>query len=116
MNKKIDEDENPVADFLKMFEENEPITHNIHCQDCNGSGVYVGFMQRRGTGVVCKICNGKGYIPIKVDAGRKYRYELFTKRKFRSGVSTVIDEEGYAITYDEFLNGKMPGPCRKEEQ
>ena len=32
------------------------------CSLCNGTGIYVGYGERDGAGVVCNQCNGTGYI------------------------------------------------------
>jgi len=81
------------------------------CSSCGGRGVYCGFAEPRGTGVVCLNCEGTGC--------RKVKYTPFTARKRREGVEIVrrskggfigtgVGPTGASVTYEEFLGGKMP--------
>ena len=81
------------------------------CGSCSGTGVYCGFAEPRGVGVVCIECSGSGKSKIV--------YTPFEGRKRRSGVNTVrrsagsflatgVGPTGNSISYEEFLNGKMP--------
>jgi len=80
------------------------------CGACGGTGVYSGFAEAAGVGVVCRQCGGTGCHEIQ--------YTPFTKRKRRSGIKTMQVSQGTfiascgpvgeGITYDEFLKGKMP--------
>lgn len=81
------------------------------CSSCGGTGVYCGFAEPKGTGVVCLNCNGTGC--------RTIEYTPFTAIKRRNDVSQVmcsrgtfivtgVGPAGNAITYDEFLSGKRP--------
>lgn len=51
------------------------------CPDCGGTGLYTGFMERKGEAVVCVSCGGTGRQTI--------RYKEFERRKRRNGVSKI---------------------------
>lgn len=81
------------------------------CNSCGGTGIYCGFAEPKGTGVVCLDCDGSGC--------RVIQYTPFTSRKTKSGISRVmrsrgsfiatgVGPAGNGITYDEFLSGKKP--------
>lgn len=87
------------------------ITVNTECSACKGSGVYVGFAEPKGVGVVCLICAGSGC--------RKLEYVPFTVRRIRDNVQFVAQSQGSLlvtgvgpvgnkITYNEFMRGKRP--------
>lgn len=89
----------------------EIVTIEVECNACGGTGIYHGFAEPEGIGVVCLACNGTGKVKLK--------YKPFTGRKMRKGIKTVqrskggfiatgIGPIGKSITYDEFLKGKMP--------
>lgn len=81
------------------------------CGSCRGTGIYHGFAEPPGIGVVCLNCDGTGCDTIK--------YTPFKGRKKRTGIKTVqlsrgtflptgVGPTGKSITYEEFLAGKMP--------
>ncbi|MFA6096837.1 MAG: hypothetical protein WC788_04380 [Candidatus Paceibacterota bacterium] len=81
------------------------------CGACGGSGIYCGFAEPKGVGVVCLECKGSGKIVIE--------YIPFTERKNRKDIHTVrlsrgkfifsgVGPAGKEIGYKEFLAGKMP--------
>jgi len=81
------------------------------CDSCAGTGVYCGFAEPKGVGVVCLRCNGSGAVTIL--------YRPFTGRKLKQGVKTVrlsrdsfiatgVGPTGSEISYEEFKAGKMP--------
>ncbi|MEK6832743.1 MAG: hypothetical protein AABY32_01735 [Nanoarchaeota archaeon] len=81
------------------------------CRSCNGTGIYVGFAESDGVGVVCLNCKGSGYIIIY--------YEPFVERKIRDNINRVrrnsycscltgVGPVGNYISYSDFINGKMP--------
>ena len=81
------------------------------CSDCGGTGVYCGFAEPKGTAVVCLGCDGTGC--------KKIFYKPFSGRRKKRGVQTVrlsggrfiatgVGPSGGAITYQEFLDGKIP--------
>jgi len=81
------------------------------CKACGGTGIYRGFAEPEGVGVICQSCAGTGCVEI--------RYEPFTERRRRSGVHTVRRSSGTfiatgvgptrgSVSYEEFLRGRMP--------
>jgi len=81
------------------------------CSACDGTGLYQGFAEPKGTAVVCIRCNGTGCSNLS--------YEPFTRRRGRKGVQMVrrsagsfiatgVGPTGDSITYKEFASGKMP--------
>ena len=83
----------------------------VECGPCGGTGIYCGFAEPKGTGVICLGCDGTGCATIE--------YNPFTGLKPRSGVKTVsrsrgtfiatgVGAAGASISYEEFLNGKRP--------
>lgn len=81
------------------------------CGSCRGTGIYRGFAEPKGVGVVCLSCDGSGC--------KRISYTPFTARKRRDDVQTVqlsagsllvtgVGPRGSAITYREFLEGKLP--------
>jgi hypothetical protein len=83
----------------------------VFCQACGGTGVYCGFAEPKGTGVVCLRCEGSG--------AQTLSYEPFTGRKRRNDVQYVrlsagtflvtgVGPRGTTVSYDEFLQGRMP--------
>lgn len=86
-------------------------TMKTECEACNGTGIYRGFAEPQGVGVVCLQCNGTGceeirYKPFKM---RKTRRDVKTVRRSRGTfLATGVGPAGREVTYQEFLNGKMP--------
>jgi hypothetical protein len=81
------------------------------CEACNGTGIYHGFAEPKGVGVVCLGCKGTG--------GVKLEYVPWTHRKLRRDIKTVrcsrgtfivtgVGPIGGTVTYQQFLDGKMP--------
>lgn len=87
------------------------IVIEVECSDCGGTGIYCGFAEPKGVGVICLGCNGTGkskltYTPF---TGRKTRKGVKTVRRSRGNfIATGVGPTGKSITYDEFLKGKMP--------
>lgn len=96
---------------------------DVQCPACGGSGVYCGFAEGKGTAVVCNRCNGSGKYHYV------YEYEEFSGRKIKEGIKRVylsgygymtnlgkikydgvglVDMNKEGVSYEEFLNGKMP--------
>jgi len=81
------------------------------CGSCGATGIYRGFAEPKGVGVVCLNCNGTGkvvktYAPF---AGRKERKDVQTVRQSAgSFIGTGVGPIGGSVTYREFLSGKMP--------
>lgn len=81
------------------------------CSSCQGTGIYRGFAEPQGVGVVCLNCDGTGC--------RTMEYTPFTGLKRRDDVRTVqrsrgslifagVGPTGGSISYEEFLRGKKP--------
>lgn len=100
----------------------------IECPSCKGTGVYSGMGESKNVAVVCKTCKGTG------EYHYVYSYNEFTGRKKATGIDRVyLDGYGYKIgkgkinfsdvgmvdmdkegvSYDEFLEGKMPEHIKK---
>ena len=86
-------------------------TFKAVCDACDGTGVYCGFAEPEGVGVVCLNCDGTGCLLVTV--------ELFKERKRKKGVKTVrlsrgtfiatgVGPTGNEISYKDFLKGRMP--------
>lgn len=87
-------------------------TVNSECNACSGTGIYHGFAEPKGVGVVCLQCDGTGCATIE--------YTPFTQRKTRNDIAMVqrsrgtflplgVGPAGNSVSYQDFLNGKMPG-------
>lgn len=83
----------------------------VECGACGATGIYCGFAEPKGEGVVCRVCKGTGC--------REISYTPFNDRRRRDGVKKVsrskgssvgtgIGPTGTSISYEEFWNGKMP--------
>jgi hypothetical protein len=83
------------------------------CSACGGTGVYKGFAEPSGVGVVCLECKGTGC--------REIAYTPFTERKRRDGIrivrlsrgsliATGVGPAGSEVTYEQFLRGEKPTP------
>lgn len=82
------------------------------CRPCGGTGVYRGFAEPRGVGVLCCVCGGTGCKAIE--------YTPFTERQVRLDIHTVrrsmgrclpmgVGPAGGSVSYVEFKAGRMPG-------
>ena len=86
-------------------------TVETQCSACAGTGVYCGFAEPKGTGVVCLKCNGSGmkivtYIPF---TGRQSRSDVqIVRLSCGNFIGTGVGPVGTSVTYEEFLQGKMP--------
>lgn len=92
--------------------ETDRVSVDAECGACRGTGVYRGFAEPAGTGVVCLRCEGTGRKTIE--------YTPFKGRKRRDDVKTVCCSTGTSvgmgvggpvgdgIPYKEFFAGKMP--------
>lgn len=81
------------------------------CSACGGTGIYVGYEEPKGVGVVCLNCDGTGkhvieYIPF---TGRKSRKGIeFVQLSAGNFMLTGQGPIGKKISYKDFLKGKMP--------
>jgi len=83
----------------------------VECGECEGTGVYHGFAEPEGVGVVCLACKGSGKRTLKYKSfiGRRVRHDIKTVQRSRGWlIGTGIGPVGGSITYQEFLKGKMP--------
>jgi hypothetical protein len=92
----------------------EPV--KAECSSCRATGLYRGFAEPEGVGVVCINCEGTGCRTISTPG---VTYTPFTERKRRNDVKIVklsrgtfigtgVGPGGRGISYEEFLAGKMP--------
>ena len=56
----------------------------IVCKSCKGTGIYTGFAERNGFGVVCYECKSTGKIDYE------FEYEEFVKREEREDIEQVL--------------------------
>ena len=65
------------------------------CSACEGTGLYCGFAEAKGTAVICRMCGGTGCQTIL--------YKPFTVRKRKRGVKQVMGDGGlwFARTGEE---------------
>lgn len=85
-------------------------TVEVECPNCGGTGIYHGFAEPEGVGVICINCIGTGMTTI--------HYVSFTGRKTRTGIEwvqysrrSIVAGIGLArssISYRDFLDGKLP--------
>ena len=81
------------------------------CSSCGGTGIYCGFAEAKGTGVVCLNCDGTGCCTIEYTpfSGIKKRSNVNTVYRSRGTfIATGVGSTGNGITYAEFLSGKRP--------
>lgn len=81
----------------------------VECRPCGGTGVYRGYAEPKGVGVVCRDCLGEGRTTIE--------YTPFTGRKPAVGIEKVyatsrifsnIGPVGEFVSYEAFLAGERP--------
>lgn len=82
---------------------------DVQCSACRGTGLRHGHAEPKGVGVVCAECKGKGET--------KLSYTPFTSRVIRDDIEFVTRSSawffgvvpiGTQISYEEFLEGKIP--------
>lgn len=85
----------------------------IECSACGATGIYRGFAEPKGVGVICVECKGTGckllaYTPFRC---RKQRQDVVTVCRSRGGfIATGIGPDaGGSVSYKDFLAGKVPG-------
>jgi hypothetical protein len=85
-------------------------TIRIECASCDASGIYHGFAEPKGVGVICQSCGGGAqdfhYAPFVKLARRN---DIQTVRHSRGSlVATGVGPTGSSISYEEFLRGGRP--------
>lgn len=101
----------------------EKIIVKAQCGDCGGSGIYVGVACHDGAGMVCRNCDGKGFVEISYtpfdsrkkrdDVTRVFGYKPYrsvypTDHAFEDGKTVKFSEFG--CTYEEWEKGETPKP------
>lgn len=82
---------------------------DTECSACRGTGIYRGFAEPPGVGVVCLNCEGIGcrtmeYTPF---TGRRTRDDIKEVQRSRgSFIGTGVGPVGRSISYQDFLNSK----------
>lgn len=87
------------------------VTMSQECPSCGGTGIYHGFAEPKGVGVVCLTCGGEGYTTLKykIFTGLNKRTDIQTVRRSKgSFIGTGVGPQGGSITYQQFLDGQMP--------
>ena len=82
------------------------------CPYCHATGIYRGGMEPSGIGVICNVCQGKGWV---ISSGA-VNTPLFTERKIRRDTIWVCLEIsrirgkyiGEGVSVDDFYKGIMP--------
>jgi hypothetical protein len=91
----------------------EVVKHEVkaECGACDGTGIYHGFAEPKGVGVVCLKCDGTGCATIEYTpfTGRKTRNDITTVQRSRGSFVLSCGPAGNSVSYNDFLNGKMPG-------
>ena len=64
--------------------EEKTIEYDCECENCGGTGLYVGMGERDGAAVVCSTCKGTGHRHIVT------KYTTFTGRNKRENVKRVF--------------------------
>lgn len=85
---------------------------DIECKECATTGIYRGFAEPLGVGVICLKCNGTGRVMLEYTpfSGRKSTDGILTVRRSRGSlVAFGVGPTGDEITYQEFLEGRVPG-------
>ena len=76
------------------------ITIEHECDECGGTGLYVGAAERYGAAVVCDACEGAGWVTTV------FNWIPFTARRHRTGVIRVHEcNPGIVITADPEFGG-----------
>ncbi len=87
------------------------ISVDAECGSCGGSGVYHGFAEPKGVGVVCLNCKGSGKASISYTpfTSRRRRDDIRTvRRSAGSFIATGVGPTGSSVSYEEFFEGKLP--------
>lgn len=97
------------------------IEYDRMCASCSGTGIYVGYAERDGAGIICRACHGTGCCHIRIE------YDDFVKRMRRTDVMRVqsvnpgvivggeIAEFG-GLPYDDWISGAEFIPGTEDRQ
>jgi hypothetical protein len=79
------------------------ISGEVECGSCDGTGLYVGFAEQKGSAVICNRCGGTG----KVDFFQSF--QKFNGKKEKYDIKRVYDNShGYVISAEDcFVDGKL---------
>jgi len=80
----------------------------VHCSSCDGTGLYSGMCEGKGSAVVCLNCNGSGAETIVL---RK-----FTGRKHYRGIKEVHFKNADTMTYKQFLKCVPPQDVKEAQK
>ena len=87
------------------------------CSACGATGIYRGFAESKGVGVICCTCGGEGFTtkeegdvaPNRRFAERKHRDDVERVHWSRgSFIGTGVGPTEHSVSYGEFLAGKRP--------
>jgi hypothetical protein len=84
-------------------------TVKAECNSCDGTGIYCGFAEPKGVGVICLTCDGTGCQTITYKPFEKLKKRRDIQKVARSRgsfIATGVGPTRELITYDEFLAGK----------
>jgi len=91
----------------------------VKCKKCGGTGIYKGFLEKGRVGVVCRDCEGRGWIEMK------FTWEDFEGKEIRDDIDRVVEcnpgicineEERFGgMPYKDWLKGE-PFPPRSENR
>lgn len=74
---------------------------DVECPDCHGTGIYHGFYQQKGIGIICGGCQGTGC--------QRIHYIPFKSIKKRTDIKTIIlfdSIKNKIISYDQWFKKK----------
>ncbi|HEC72088.1 MAG: hypothetical protein ACTSW7_00790 [Candidatus Thorarchaeota archaeon] len=88
------------------------IEYTIECSACKGTGIYCGFAEKDGIGVVCHSCDGEG----EIKTTEEFTESRYFKRKNRKGIKLVLQyNPGMIVGVNEKLSYEDWGGMSYEE-
>ena len=79
----------------------------VACRDCSETGLYRGFMEKKGHPVVCLSCSGRGGTLVPKYTGRKFLGGV-KSIAFRGSKLFIDGAESERITYEQFEKKVKP--------